>query len=123
IEFGDIYDDLTLPFTISVWVYVEPHGGALHPIFTTQDNSVAYYGFDFLTSTTPHVGIQYGDGRGGNHPNYRRARVGYFAEQERWVHLAAVARSGNDMQTYLNGYPIDGPYHGNSPYPMNSYAP
>ena len=40
-----------------------------------------------------------------------------------WVYVTAVARSGNDIHTYVNGKEISADYQGTSPYPMNSYSP
>src|SRR5688500_15499274 len=124
VDLGDIYDNIALPTTMSAWIYVEPEEQPIQlPIFDSQDNLSTYNGFTLLTSTLPHVGFSMGDGRGGNNPAYRRARAGYFNTMGSWVYVTAVARSGNDIHTYVNGREISADYQGTSPYPMNSYSP
>lgn len=124
IDLGDIFDDVALPITISAWVYLEPNNNTIqYPIFTSQDNLLTYNGFTFVTSTLPHIGFTIGDGRGGNNSVYRRSRAGYYDAVGQWVHLTAVARSGQDIHTYVNGYELSGEYQGSSTYPMDSYSP
>lgn len=124
IDLGDIFDDVALPVTISAWVFVEPNNNIIqYPIFTSQDNLLTYNGFTFVTSTLPHIGFTIGDGRGGNNAIYRRSRAGYYNAVGQWVYLTAVARSGQDIHTYLNGHELSGEYQGSSSYPMDSYSP
>ncbi len=47
VDFGSIYHDVNLPFTVSAWVYLDPSSG-VNPIFATNDNPVVYRGFIFL---------------------------------------------------------------------------
>lgn len=124
VDLGNIYDDIALPITISAWIYVEPNVNAIqYPIFDSQDNSSVYNGFTFVCSTLPHVGFTIGDGRGGNNPAFRRSRAGYFEKLGRWIFVSATARSGNDIQLYMNGHLLSGEYQGSSPYDMNSDSP
>lgn len=124
IDLGNIYDDIALPITISAWVYIEPHSDVTqYPIFDSQDNSSIYNGFTFVGSTLPHIGFTIGDGKGGNNPAFRRSRAGYFEELGKWVYMTAVAKSGYDIHTYLNGHDVSGDYQGSSSSPMNSYSP
>ncbi len=124
IDLGDIYDDVALPITISAWVYIEPDPVVKqYPIFDSQDNSLIYNGFTLVTSTIPHIGFTIGDGKGGNNPAYRRSRAGYFSTVGRWYYVTAVAKSGNDLQTYMNGHDVGAEYQGSSSYPMNSFSP
>src|SRR5437016_4815514 len=73
VSYGDIYNDLNLPFTVSAWVYMDPSNG-LFPIFCTNDNPTVYRGFIFFISSTA-VGCEFGDGTGGNNPLYRRGKI------------------------------------------------
>ncbi|HEY9488275.1 MAG TPA: LamG-like jellyroll fold domain-containing protein [Chryseosolibacter sp.] len=124
IDLGDIYDDLTLPLTISAWVYVDPDNNVIqYPIFASQDNTPVYNGFTFVCSTLPHIGFTIGDGKGGNNPAFRRSRAGYFKTLGRWIYMTTVAKSGYDIQTYMNGHDVSGDYQGSSQYPMNSSSP
>lgn len=122
IDLGNIYDNVALPITISAWIYIEPETNIITlPIFDSQDNSSLYNGFTLSVSTIPHIGFTYGDGQGGNNPVFRRAKAGYFQNLTgRWVHVAVTARSGVDMDIYLNGFNLGGEYQGSSTLPMNS---
>ncbi len=125
IDLGNIFDNVSLPITISAWIYIEPQTTIITlPIFDSQDNSLLYNGFTLSVSNIPHIGITYGDGQGGNNPAFRRAKAGYFQNLTgRWVNVSATARSGVDMDVYLNGYNLGGEYQGSSNLPMNSNSP
>src|SRR5688500_4758504 len=74
INLGNIYDNLTLPVTVSSWVYLENPQGYLNPIFISQDNQDIYNGFWFTVSTSA-VDMQIGNGAGYNSPQYRRGKT------------------------------------------------
>ena len=63
IDLGNIFDDLSLPVTISVWVNVTSGSGYAFPIFNSQDNLPLYNGVTFAVSPSA-FSIQYGDGQG-----------------------------------------------------------
>lgn len=94
IDFGDIYKDLKIPFTISAWVYFDPAslspGG---PIFANRNCTPIYTGFR-LFATPTSISVDCGDGFGGNSPVFRK---GWLANvnlpKGRWIHIAAVART------------------------------
>jgi gliding motility-associated-like protein len=125
VDLGNIYDNVALPVTMSAWIYIDPIASIeTFPIFDSQDNSTDYNGFTMITSTTPHIGVTYGDGQGGNNPAFRRSKSGFFQFLTgRWVHITGVIRGADDMDVYLNGYNIDGQYVGSSNLPMNSTSP
>ncbi len=123
VDLGNIYDDVDLPVTVAAWVYFEPGTTGDHPIFISQDNTFEYTGFTVVVSPTSLINFTIGDGKGGNHPMYRRTRIGNFNTTGRWVYVAAVAYSSNDMRIYLNGYDVSGDYQGTSPFPMQSDSP
>ncbi|MEX2235800.1 MAG: hypothetical protein WD824_26820 [Cyclobacteriaceae bacterium] len=79
IDLGKIYDDVALPVTMSVWIYLDPTTQTqTFPIIDSQENSLAYNGFTFVVSTISHIAVTYGDGRGGNNPVYRRSKIVYI---------------------------------------------
>jgi hypothetical protein len=124
IDLGNIYDNLELPVTISVWVYIETTDPITLPIFDSQDNSNIYNGFTMIMSNYPHVGLTYGDGKGGNNPAFRASKASFFNYLPgRWVNAAGVIRGAGDMDIYLNGHRLAGQYEGSSTEPMNSNSP
>jgi len=124
IDLGNIYDDLVLPFTVSVWVKIDPTLFPSGPILVSQDNAPLYNGFWFVVSPT-HIGVEYGDGMGDNNPAFRRGRSadGIINQAGRWVHMCVVMRSGSDVSLYINGIDVGGNYGGSSTLPMASNFP
>lgn len=121
VEVGDIYDDLTLPITISAWIFLDP--GGLGTIFASQDNTHIYNGFHFFIVHTDIV-IEYGDGKGTNSPEFRRGKAAPIENIfGKWVHVTAVMRSANDMDIFLNGVNMGGTYIGLSESTMSSAFP
>ena len=126
IDLGNIYDDLSLPLSISAWVWLDPEApdGKTIPIFDSHDGLPLYNGFNFLTSKTSVAGVQYGDGLGENHIVYRRAKAATFSPiAGRWVNFTAVVKGPLDMNIYFNGVDVGGEYFGESGHPMNSNSP
>lgn len=122
IDLGNIYDDVTLPLTISAWIWLDPSApnGPI-PIFDSQDGLPSYNGFNLLTSNTSIIGVQYGDGIGENNSAFRRAKSAAFAPVTgRWVNFTAVMRGATDMSLYFNGVDVGGSYAGESNQPMYS---
>jgi hypothetical protein len=123
IDLGDVFDDLALPVTISVWVNVDPGSAYAYPIFNSQDNLPLYNGVTFLASAQG-ISIQYGDGRGENNPSFRRGKSATIPDiAGRWVNLTAVMRGYYDMELFLNGVNVGGQYSGSTSYPMASASP
>jgi len=125
IDLGNIYDNLSLPVTISAWIWLDPNApDGLIPIFDSQDGLDVYNGFNFITSKFSVVGAQYGDGEGSNNSYYRRAKSASFEPVTgRWVNFTAVIKGETDMDLYFNGVDVGGTYSGESPNPMNSNSP
>jgi gliding motility-associated-like protein len=120
IDLGNIYDDLSLPITISAWVKIDPSVNTWAPIFTSQDNTSIYNGFWFVIQPSA-MSIGYGDGQGEFLPLFRRSKTTTFLNiSNRWVHVAAVIRSSLDMDLYINGINAGGSYSGTSQLPMSS---
>lgn len=123
IDLGNIYDDLTLPLTISAWVYVKPSGQYILPIFVSQDNTSIYNGFWFCFSAS-NLFFEYGDGNGSQNPAFRRGRSAPVSNiQNRWMYVSAVVNNGNDIKLYVNGQDVGGVYTGSSTLPMDSDFP
>lgn len=124
VDLGDVYNNATLPLTISAWVWVNDAGQMYYPVISSQETDAIYNGFTF-TVTYSHIGFTYGDGQGENHYMYRRSKSGAHngAVFGQWVHIAAVVRGATDMDIYLDGQNIGGEYAGGSELPMSSNFP
>lgn len=123
IDLGNIYDDITLPLTISAWVYVKPSDKYILPIFASQDNASLYNGFWFCLSAA-NLFFEYGDGKGSQNPAYRRGKSAPVGNiQNRWMYVSAVVNNGNDIKLYVNGQDVGGAYTGSSSLPMDSDFP
>ena len=121
VDVGNIYDDLTLPLTISAWIYLDP--GGLGTIFASQDNTNIYNGFHFFIVHTAII-IEYGDGKGNNSPQFRRGKAAPVENIfGKWVQVTAIMRNANDMDIYLNGVNLGGTYIGFSESSMSSALP
>jgi hypothetical protein len=123
VDLGNIYDDVALPLTISVWANLDNSASGLNPIFTSQDNSALYNGFWFQM-TEGNFSVEYGDGQGEDNPVFRRALSSTVGNKRgRWMHLTAVMRGATDMDLYLNGVRVNGNPSGSSALPMASNFP
>jgi hypothetical protein len=123
VDLGNIYDNLALPVTLSVWVYTDPSISTLVPIFDSQDGSSVYNGVALVTSHQ-HVGMTYGDGLGGNNPAYRRSKAALMNDPTgKWMNIAVVFKGKTNMDIYVNGVNMGGSYEGYSDAPMNSNSP
>ena len=122
IEIGDVYDDLTMPFTVAAWVKLADDA-MVDPIFVSQDNQPLYNGFWFCVSAT-ELFIEYGDGRGENHNSFRKGKAAPVPNlPDRWIYFTAVVKSETDIQLYVNGLNVGGAPRGNSTLPMASDYP
>lgn len=121
IDLGNIYDNLSLPVSISAWIFLDPNESNWAPIFTSQDNSPIYNGFWFIVQPT-RISVGYGDGLGENTPEFRRSKTknNLLNLANRWVHVAAVIRGAIDMEIYVNGVNVGGEYSGSSDMVMSS---
>lgn len=123
VDLGNILDDLTLPLTVEAWVYVDGAPAYALPVFDSQDNLPLYNGIDFAVTPT-RITCGYGDGRGENSGQFRRAKsqtIGSIANQ--WTHVAIVVNGPLDMQLYVNGVDVGGDYDGSTDLPMDSNSP
>lgn len=123
IDFGDIYSDLKLPFTISGWVYLDPSNTQPAPIFTNRNCDPIYTGFRLIVNNNA-ISMDYGDGLGGNSPAFRRGKLASVdLLTGNWNHITAVVRDVSDMDLYLNGVNVGGTYGGSSSQKMDSSKP
>ena len=120
VDLGNIYDDLTFPFTISAWIKIPGNITDWVPIFVSQDNAPIYNGFWFVVSST-RLSIGYGDGKGENLPNFRRSKIATISNiGDRWVQVTGIVRGATDMDLYVNGINVGGSYSGTTNFPMSA---
>ncbi|HET6543689.1 MAG TPA: LamG-like jellyroll fold domain-containing protein [Chryseolinea sp.] len=123
IDLGNIYDDLSLPFSVSAWIYIDPETTVAGPVFVSQDNDPIYNGFWFFATPTA-LFIEYGDGRGENLPAYRKGKTTPVSFMKgRWNHVCAVMKGAYDIDLYVNGFNVGGGFSGDSDQPMASEFP
>jgi hypothetical protein len=123
LDLGNILDDLKLPLTVEAWVYVDGAPAYALPVFSSQDNLPLYNGVDFAVTSTRITG-GYGDGRGENSSDFRRAKSADIASiANKWTHVAIVIKGPLDMQLYVNGIDAGGHYDGYTDLPINSNSP
>lgn len=123
IDFGDVYSDLKLPFTISAWVYLDPSNNQPGPVFTNRNCDPIYTGFRLIVNNNV-ISMDYGDGVGGNNPAFRRGKnANVSLLTGNWNHVTAVVKSGSDIDLYLNGINVGGEYTGGSTLTMDSSKP
>lgn len=125
IDIGDVYDDITFPFTFSVWINVPANNTLSLPIFASQDDDALYDGF-WLYVSPATILADFGDGRGENNINYRRGRQAAINQNiyGKWNHIAYVIRSESNVEMYLNGISlVTVPSSGLSTLPMDSNSP
>jgi len=123
IDFGDIYSNLSLPFTISAWVYLDPASTSPAPIFSNRNCDPVYTGFRLIINANV-ISLEYGDGLGGNSSSYRRGKQATVdLLKGSWNHITAVVRDVSDMDLYLNGINVGGTFTGTSGLKMDSSKP
>lgn len=123
LDFGDVYKDLKLPFTISAWVYLDLANTQVGPVFANRNCDPIYTGFRLIVGNNL-ISMDYGDGFGGNNPAFRRGKNATVTSLNgKWNHVTAVVRGPNDMDLYLNGTNVGGTYGGGSSSPMDSSKP
>ena len=123
IDFGDIYSDLALPFTISSWVYLDTDNNQPAPVFSNRNCDPIYTGFRLIVNNNV-ISLEYGDGLGGNNPTFRRGKQATVGSLKgAWNHITAVVKGVSDMDLYLNGIDVGGVFTGTSSLNMDSSKP
>lgn len=125
IDIGDVYNNISFPFTFSAWVNVAANNTLALPLFASQDDDGLYNGF-WLYVTSSTILAEFGDGLGQSNINFRRGRQAAINQNifGKWNHIAYVIRSENNVEIYLNGISlVTVPSSGLSPRPMDSNSP
>jgi hypothetical protein len=124
IDLGNVYDDLSFPFTISAWIFIDPSQASPGGIFDSQNTFDTHYNGFWFAASPSAIALEYGDGKGTNNPQFRRGKgaVG-LSIAGRWNHVSAVVNGIADLDLYLNGYNIGGSLAGGSSFPMVSSFP
>ncbi|HMG90236.1 MAG TPA: LamG domain-containing protein [Chryseolinea sp.] len=124
VNLGDVFDDISLPVTISAWIWLDPSvQDGIVPIFESQDGMDVYRGFNFTTSNLSEVTAQYGTGWAPSSGNRRLRSASFAPIMGRWVNFTAVITGPTDIRLYVNGVDVGGTYSGGATDPMSSSSP
>jgi hypothetical protein len=119
IEFGDVFNDVFVPFAISAWIYKDQVGTPNQCIIKSDNYPGTgipyYYGFwlttvDDAEQTT--VGISYGDGGEPDPLNRRSKTSASTLYLNQWVHVVVNVNGTNDITIYFNAFDVGGTYSG-----------
>ncbi|MEL6616163.1 MAG: LamG domain-containing protein, partial [Bacteroidota bacterium] len=106
VDCGNVFNDLALPLTLSVWARMETVVGN-HTLFMTDYNEAfdAYYGVR-IKIIDGSLEAFYGDGTRAGISGRRGARSEPILAAGEWVHLAAVLASPTDLTLYVDGQAV-----------------
>jgi hypothetical protein len=123
VDFGNRYQDLKLPFTISAWINIDRSNFYLAPVFSSRNCFSNYSGFSLVVDKN-YIHIQYGDGFGAKHHAFRKGmEVSVDLPADEWHHVTAVVKDHATMELYLDGIKIEGEMTGTSGHGMDSSSP
>src|SRR6185295_3329877 len=97
IDVGDVYNTLTFPFTIEMWINLQAYPGQAAGIMGIDNDLTAYYGIYLSINPGGVVIMEFGDGSGSGSGNRRGYQTTTSLPLNRWVHLAATSSSVTDM--------------------------
>ncbi len=119
IEFGDVFNDVFLPFAISVWIHKEQVGPPFQNIFKSDNypgtGTNYYYGFWLTTvddTEQPTVSVSYCDGGEPDIAHRRTKSSTSTIYLNQWVHIAINVNGPTDMAIYFNAFDVGGTYSG-----------
>ena len=100
-----------LPVTFAAWIKIEEVAFSI-PIFLNNYTENRYFGIIFNINRNNQVGINICNG-GIPGPQSRKTKRGNtILEFNKWYHVAAVVRSAEDMELFINGKKENGFYSG-----------
>ena len=112
IEIDSRFDSISIPLSISAWIYKIDNGVNLGVIFTSHDHQDNYFGTWLSYAPNTKMAISYGDG-GSAAPNARRSKISdTIIPFESWTHIAGIIRGPTDMSIYIGGKEVSAFYDG-----------
>lgn len=119
IDLDDVFNDVFVPFAISVWVYKNEAGYANQCILksdnSTETGTSNYYGFWLTTvddSELPTVAISYGDGGQPASDHRRTKNTSATLALGEWNHIVINVNGATDISIYFNTMDVGGTYSG-----------
>ena len=111
IEIPFSYENLTIPFTVSAWIYKNNSNVQEH-IFSSSSENGIYNGIYFSVNSDDQVQITYTDG-GITSSSSRRTKNSISSIPiKTWTHVVAVVYGPTDMIIQINSSIQDGIYSG-----------
>ncbi len=100
-----------LPVTVAAWIKLED-GAYYPPIFLNNYTENHYFGIIFCLTLNNQLCINIGNG-GFSGPQSRKSQIGNTSLQFNiWYHVAAVVKSAESMELFINGKKEEGLYSG-----------
>src|SRR6185295_16510519 len=103
IDLGDVYNTLTFPFTIEMWINLQAYPSHAAGLTGIDNDLTAYYGIYLSINPGGVVIMEFGNGGGSGQQNRRGFQTTTALPLNRWIHLAATSSSVTDMHFYFNG--------------------
>jgi hypothetical protein len=124
VDFGDVLNSVSLPFTIAGWVHV-PDGPTGNMTVLATDGEPPYQGayllVDMSQGATAVVG--YGNAAGTGPAQRHAKRSALAVPRGKWVHVAGVFRLPDDASIYIDGLEAGGSYSGSAQFVAHTAAP
>ncbi len=109
VGFGDVYNNLTLPFTLEGWVFVEnltSHLGIFASDQSQPGTPANYAGVWARVNSNGTFHVSYGDGTGAGAGSRRTWTSTTTVPVGAWVHFACVVESPTQAFIYFNGVSV-----------------
>jgi hypothetical protein len=132
VDFGDILNDLAVPFSVCAWLLVDSTADLRLNVVGSDYHESTYYGFWMLvnsstptsTTATPWTAAcQMGDGNGASSGNRRGMSSETPVPNDVWSHLCSVFIGETDITIYIDGVDASGSYGGSGGQMVHSSAP
>ncbi|OGJ87449.1 MAG: hypothetical protein A2487_21215 [Candidatus Raymondbacteria bacterium RifOxyC12_full_50_8] len=121
IEMDNSLQNLTFPYSISLWVKIEETDSS-RSLLVTEDMGGRYYGTWMAITQSGQVTVNFGNG-GTPSTGSRKSKVSAdTVSRNIWTYVAAVVNNATDMTLYIDGVDAGGTYSGTATSMAHSVA-